>query len=261
MNKYLTGLNSCMQEIDLSKKSGLPIKLCGNELVFGSGLHREQENSREIAMMNEVLLEKGISEPKKTYFMHRGVCLEQDCKAISASDLRYDITVVPSGLLGKEFNKTFGHFHPKANGSELSFSEVYEVIHGKAHYLLQKEDNSNCFFVEAVAGQKVIVPPNFGHVTINPGKETLVMSNWVEKNFSSKYGPIKQKHGAMYFETLEGWEKNSNYDNIPELFEKKPLDFPEFGLVKEKPMYSLASELQKLAFLKNPLLLNNTSFF
>ena len=94
--------------------------------------------------------------------------------------------------------------------------------------------------------------PGYGHVTINPGKKTLVMANWVERNFKSIYSPMKQRKGAMYYELTTGFVKNTNYNSVPKLRKLKARNIPEFGLEKGKPMYNLVKDLEKLEFLTKP---------
>ena len=55
------------------------------------------------------------------------------------------------------------------------------------------------FIVTAKEGDKVYIDPNYGHITINPGKNPLVMANLVSDDFSSDYKPIEEKKGAAYF--------------------------------------------------------------
>ena len=232
------------------KKSGLPLFLEKNRLEFKGGLKEVLPAVRLLGQMKQVLLDKEAAAPKELYCMYRGVCLAEHAKKIFENNLRYDITVIPGAKIGKEFVKTLGHFHPKVFGANTCFPEVYEVISGTAHYLLQTE--KDFVVVAATAGEKVIMPPGYGHVTVNPKKETLVMANWVEKNFESDYSLYREKGGAMFFETTTGWKKNTNYKKIPKLRKLKPINFPEFGLEKNVPMYSLVLGLKKLDFLKNP---------
>jgi len=41
--------------------------------------------------------------------------------------LRYDITILVPKIIGKEQNKTYGHFHPVSKDGN-TFQEVYEVL-------------------------------------------------------------------------------------------------------------------------------------
>ena len=170
---------------DLSQRSGLPLQLGeGFALEFGKDVSHAVMTPRRLLGMKHVLLDETVDQPDETYYMYRDVCLEADKDLFRGKGFRYDLTVVPGLMLGREFNKTYGHFHPLAS-AKCSYPEVYEVLNGQAHYLLQDRDHA--LVVEAVAGDKVLIPPNYGHVTINPGKETLVMSNLVERTFASEY--------------------------------------------------------------------------
>jgi len=219
---------------------------------------------KEVILDQEWLREQ---ENKELYYMYRGLGLtEDDKKKIESARLRYDITVIPPLMLGKEFNKTAGHYHSEAS-SGISYPEIYEVLSGKAHYLMQSliKNNSvaDTYFVRAAAGDKVIVPPNYGHFTINAGDEDLVMANWVCLDCVSDYSEVKEKRGACYYATKptpnpsqEGnkinWLENKNYQNIPELRELSPTNFSELGLEKNKGMYYLVDDLEKLDFLIKP---------
>ena len=158
--------------------------------------------------------------------------------------------------MGREFIKTAGHYHPLIKGTPYTYPEVYEVLEGMAHYLLQKcEDGEivDIIMIDAAKGDKVIVPPNYGHVTINPSENELKMANWVSRNFSSIYRPYKKNGGAAYFELNDGQIiQNENYSQIPDIRYLKPINISKIGFDKSKNMYSLIEDLQKLNYLNKP---------
>ena len=197
------------------------------------------------------------------YYMFREVAQSaEDAKKIKERDLRYDITIMPPRTLGKEFIKTAGHYHPRVPGSPLTYPEIYEVLEGEAHYLLQKrevlhgsERITDVILIVARSGDKVIIPPHYGHVTINPSPQVLKMANWVARTFSSLYEPYKQHGGAAYFELTTGaLIKNERYKRVPSLRVLQPEAtwLKEIGLRKEVDMYQLLQEPEKLAFLLQP---------
>ncbi|MDD4062263.1 MAG: glucose-6-phosphate isomerase family protein [Candidatus Pacebacteria bacterium] len=152
------------------------------------------------------------------YYMYRN--LER------RGSLRYDITVIPAQMLGSEFVKTKGHYHPKQYG------ELYIVLEGEAIYLMQKVNEENevvdIYAVEAKKGNYVVIPKDYGHITINPGPESLKMANWVYDGFQSNYSLIEEKGGAAYFYTINGWIKNDKYSNVPDLrFEVPEVEEPK----------------------------------
>lgn len=230
--------------------SGLPLGLKDTQLVFGEGMKAKEPSKRLFRDLEPVFSQKPRDPSKTAYLMYRDVCLEKDAEKIEANNLRYDITVIPPATVGEEFVKTFGHSHPLIKDENMAFPEVYEVVSGKAHFILQFESKFIVF--EAFAGEKVLICPGAAHVTINPSTETLVLSNWVEKNFESNYEEIKSKKGSAFFETIHGWEKNRAYKNNFSFKFMHPKNVPQFGLMKGTPMYSLVENIESLGFLKSP---------
>ena len=240
--------------------SGLSIKFNEetSELVFCGDVEPVKPDVRELEDMRGVLFDKSAKSPNELYYMYRDVCMKEDRGLIREYNLRYDITVIPPEMLGREFVKTLGHYHPEISGTGLTYPEVYEVLNGKAHYLLQrveKERVLDAVLIAASEGDKVVVPPNYGHITINPFDTPLVMSNWVCPGFSSIYEPIWEKKGGAYFETdeINNFVPNRNYGKIPGLRKVGAVDVEEFGLVKNTPMYtSFLSNPERFRFLAHP---------
>lgn len=175
---------------------------------------------RHLYDMKEVLYDKKWAESApnlELYYMRRGV--------EKKGGLRRDITVVPGRLIGREFTKTKGHEHSN------NYGEIYSVLKGEAIYLLQKyqkNEISDVFAVKAKKGQAVIVPPGYGHITINPSKKELVEANWLAEKCRNVYDLFVKKEGACYYYTKAGWLKNKKYGKIPKLAFKKPLnEMPE----------------------------------
>lgn len=225
-------------------------------LKFGT-LEREP-SVRRVGDMKEAILDKEwlkANEDVELYYMYRDLWLEGDRDRILKNDLRYDITVIPPRTLGREFVKTKGHYHPECSPG-ITFPEVYEVLEGRAHYLLQKKTGKgieDVVLIEAGAGEKAVIPPNYGHVTINPSKETLKMANWVDRSFESVYGEYVELGGGAYFETVEGeFVKNEKYSRVPEIRRVEPTVIPELGIEKGKKMYGLIEKPEKLRFLGKP---------
>lgn len=215
---------------------------------------------RKLYDMREVIYDQKwlhATDNKDLYYMYRDLSYsKRDHNIIKENDLRYDITIIPPSNLGDEYVKTAGHYHPLVEGTEYTYPEVYEVLSGVAHYLLQKAENStitDVVVVEANEGDKVIVPPNYGHVTINPSNKELKMANWVSNQFESIYEPYRECGGAIYFNLTDGnLIKNENYENPPEIRKLKPTNFSKLGLHKNKEMYKIIRDPDKLNYLNSP---------
>jgi glucose-6-phosphate isomerase len=140
------------------------------------------------------------------YYMYRNV--------YKNNDMRFDITLIPPLEIDGECAKTHGHYHP---GSEdgLAYPEVYQVLSGSGVFILQKKNRSGSVDAMIVkAGEKdvVLLPPGWGHVSVNNGNDPLVLSNLVYDRFDSIYTDYEENKGAAYY-YLKGGEiiQNENY--------------------------------------------------
>jgi len=249
----------------LQCKGGMKMKEQWNELKFGNRTFCPEV--RTLEEMTEVIFNKhflaNANMDTELYYMFRDVSKDEaDENRITELGLRYDVTIIPSSTLGVEFVKTVGHYHPCPPDSKLTYPEIYEVLEGEAHYLLQKREETqgveritDVIVVKARKGDKVILPPDYGHVTINPSEATLRMANWVARAFSAIYEPIKKSGGAAYFELTTGeFIKNDQYEDVPDIRFLKPEDtWPkDLELGKCSEMYELLKEPETLEFLINP---------
>lgn len=246
--------------IDLKKDTGLEIAfdIETNTLVFEG--KKILPSVRKLKEMTDVVLDrkwlgKAILE-KELYYMFRGISKKEDREIIEKNNLRYDITVIPPGTIGKEYIKTAGHIHPLIPNTSVTYTELYEVVSGEGLYLLQKTEGNkvlDAYFVKAKNGDKIIIPPGYGHITINAGKGILIMANWVAHNFTSLYDPIKNLKGGAYFVTTEKTLKNESYINKSKILKfKKPEKIDLLHLKKLDSIYSMISNPYSLKFLTEP---------
>lgn len=254
--------------IDLSKQSGLPISIDENyQLIFRDSLPAVKPTIRKLSEMVPVLLEpeiKPVPDTEDMYFMYRDIHMLDDEQVIRNNNIRYDITVVPPLMLGKEYNKVLGHYHA-ANSKGYVYPEIYEVLHGEAMFLFQEmtegfKDLTTVVASKVVAGDKIIIPPNYGHILINLGLDVLVMANWDADNFKSNYEPVKERHGMAYYivKKADGgyaFVKNLNYINHPEvkIISESEKVQAGFRFRPDEPMYTAGMNDPKLLeFLNAP---------
>jgi glucose-6-phosphate isomerase len=226
------------------------------ELQFGT--HIRSPDIRRLFDMKEVIYDRPWlqgSIDTDLYFMYRDLYLSRaDRDRLVDSDLRYDITVIPPGMIGCEYVKTAGHYHPVVPGTDVTYPEIYEVLEGKAIYLLQTLSASDVVAVSASPGDKVIIPPGYGHVTINASNKRLKMANFVARSFSSIYEPVKTMGGAAYFLTTKGYVRNDRYLNASPLRSVLPPGrsiLSKVGLSRSKEMYPSLRD-SGLGFLTSP---------
>jgi glucose-6-phosphate isomerase len=182
---------------------------------------KKNPDIRTLSQMKETLCDQKWAKNApdfELYYMHRTIK--------EKGKLDYDVTVIPARMLGQEFVKTKGHEHCD------DYGEIYRVIEGEGTFLFQKRNKekiTDVYSVKAKKGESVIIPPKYGHVTINRSKRKLMMANWpTGDSRKSDYGLFVKKHGACYYCTKSGWIKNKNYKQVPKLRFKKPLaKFPK----------------------------------
>ena len=254
---------------DLSKLVGMTVKFDPEHLhiAFGPEVRDPLYGTRSAEQMRQVLLDEDCALPELVYWMFRDTGLKALPDFKQQADLRYDISVFRGCHFGREFMKTSGHYHPSIPGGEIAWPEVYEVLEGKALYLLQKVNDINLdsdqvtvedvIIVEGHPGDKVIMPPNYGHVTINTEPAPLIMSNWVSSKFSSVYQKVEAARGFAYY-YLHGdgqprWVRNESYRTFPPLRKAVVHEVPALGLRKDTPLYaSCAEDSDKFLFLNDP---------
>jgi glucose-6-phosphate isomerase len=225
------------------------IELVGHDLFVDGNRH--PRTTRIMREMRKTLL--SYSEAKgnnEAYFMYRNVYRE--------GELRFDITVIPAAHFGDECAKTHGHYHP---GSEdgPGYPEVYQVLHGSAVFILQKKNRNgsvNVTMVNAEKGETVLLPPGYGHVTVNKGEDVLVLSNLVYDRFESLYGDYAANQGAAYY-YLAGGEIRQNSNYIVEKNERvSAKEFnSRYGFSCDDLLLELQREPKNFEFLMKPGLL------
>ncbi|WML67388.1 MAG: Glucose-6-phosphate isomerase [Methanoregula sp. SKADARSKE-2] len=209
---------------------------------------------RSIDEMRPVLADPSCEREVPLYFMYRD-CAKSDAdwRWLHGHQLRYDMTVIPPAELCGEWVKTKGHYHPK-NPAGVGYPEIYEVLEGEAHYLLQSRRLEDVVLIKARAGDVVVIPPEYGHISINPTPDkTLAMANIVSTAFGSEYGEYEALHGAAYYEMCSGrMQKNEHYPDVPPVRYIDAKSGHGDHRFSRGPLYSLIGKREDLAFLNTP---------
>ncbi len=205
---------------NLSIKAPFALLSVSSDLHISAEGFEAEEGARTLGEIAPVLRGPMPDLPKTTilYRMYRSFVRPVDAALFKAKKIRHDLTILASLNLGREPNKTLGHYHPPAN-KDLTYPEIYHVLYGEATYLLQREEGGSItdfVSVNAKQGDALIIPPNYGHVTVNTGGGLLVMANLVSDSFSSLYKPYMGKGGAAYYLLRDGaLEPNPHYSKLP----------------------------------------------
>jgi len=222
--------------------------------MFGWEGELPQPAVRTTEDMRSVLADPSCEYSGPLYYMYRDLAKsDADWNWLHYHHLRYDVTVIPSRTLCGEWVKTKGHYHPK-NPAGVGYPEIYEVIEGQAHYLLQSRALDDVVMVSANAGDVVIIPPGYGHITINPSPDgTLTMANIVSTAFESEYKDYEKYLGGIYYEMSSGTvQKNSRYQVFPPVRYLGASCMMGTHRLCKAPLYDLVGNEDALLFLNNP---------
>jgi glucose-6-phosphate isomerase len=252
--------------LDLRPLSGLPLALDDSGLlVLGPGVMVDEHKERLLDALTPVALDPEACRGSRevAYYMDNGVYHQDDADRLADLPLRYELTLIPPRRLGREFVKTFGHVHHPEPRSGMAWAEVCEVLVGTAHFLLHTLDlegpgASKAFYVEATVGQKIVIPPDLDHLTINPGPEPLLFSDVIALGVTGDYDRYRATRGGAYLEVAESGQPrfipNPSYREVAPLRKIELGDYPELGLAGDEPLYTafVRTRGEKWPFLPDP---------
>jgi len=153
--------------IDLSLECGLPVRIdeVNCELVPDESLLGNRAEHRQLEELRAVLYQKDLQGPKKLYTLFNNVGQPGERSILLQHGLRYDLGILPPLKMGAEYIKTMGHYHSIRPGTNSRYAEVYEVVYGRAHFILQKQDPKD----PQIASDVVSTQPGKGDRLIMPG--------------------------------------------------------------------------------------------
>lgn len=229
------------------KNSGLPLYLNeeSNLIALTAPLEYDGYGTKNVGQMLGLLRdETGLDLGETFYDVYRGIRFPKDKELLDSRNFRYDITVVMDGTVNGECKKTSGHYHGYNPSHTSTYAEVYEVIRGRALYVLQRADNfdtdpenvsiDDLILAVVDAGQSIIIPPNYGHCSINIGEGPLIFSNLAYVPCPVAYDSVKHYHGMSWYVLKENGKvrllRNPNYPDAPA---------PKFAAVKENPEFGI----------------------
>lgn len=253
------------------KNSGLPIFQNSESLRLAIEAPYTVNSFGEKSLSQMTKLFENSSESNSqinVYDVYRQIIKKKDRSLFEKYKFQYDITVVHSGQIGFECKKTSGHYHGWEKNKNHSYPEVYEVISGTALFELQKSINfdvlnpknikiDDIILAKVRAGQSIIVPPDYGHCSINIGTEDLIFSNLAYQPCEIFYDNVKYHHGlGVYVGKNENnlvFCKNPHYQTLPKVKLAIPIENKELGIVFGRPIYQeFLSKPDHFDFLGHP---------
>ena len=258
--------------MDLTKTFGLPVSLEGADyrLKFGEGIEPEDRSSKYLQQVIGLLYkpDAALGKDELSYSFCPGIYKEEHKTLFKSRDYANGITVlmpVTNDATGGECRKNSGHYHGITEGHTLPYPEAYEILTGKAVFLLQKSTNfhideevavDEMFAVFLEPGEKLIVPPYYAHCAINIGEGPMAFGNLAAPS-PLFYEPIQKKHGFGYYVLkINGhvvFVPNARYRNLPQLKIAKAQENKDMGISFDTPLYtSFINEPERFDYLSNP---------
>jgi glucose-6-phosphate isomerase len=229
-------------------------------LPDAEGISYEKHSRKYSKAMFGLLSDSNYTKTEEPYYdFYLSIGVDADRSVFQSKNLRFDSTVIMSGLAGDEFKKTSGHFHCEVPGKGMSYPEYYQVIKGKALFIMQKVTDcqsqgkmvvEDILLAEVNAGESIVIPPDYGHCTVNISDETMVFINLVSYDSNNFYDSVKSSAGMCCY-IKKGSDKNYVIEKNPNYqfaaCEPKvvtPCSSEALGITKDRSVYEL--------FLKQP---------
>jgi glucose-6-phosphate isomerase len=241
-------------KIDLFTTSGLPIFFDTDNLeVIADGGYKLEAVSRTVGQLSKVLRFPFEKEPPTE--IYRNYLFEQmpehERQVLAKYNLSYSMVMMPPGIIGSEYAKTMGHYHPPVPGTNLGFPEVYTQLCGTLVLLMQKTapekrgDVEEFIAVKMTPGTIVTIPPEYAHVLVNISDEPGLMAGLYgsQTSFKPDYMPVESRKGLAYYLLDESGklviEPNAIYLNPPAFQWISDLNNTQFKPVDgEKPVWT-----------------------
>lgn len=244
-----------MGKVEL-EQSGIPLLWDEETLTvsLGEGLVAEGSGRKAARQMVGLLAnESGVDPEERAYDTIARVCRPEDRERFLRYGLQYDLTIVMPGTFNGECKKTSGHYHGWNKARTHTFGEVYEVLMGSALFILQRspdfeempESNriDDVVLVRVDAGQTLLVPPDYGHASVNVGDGALIFSDLAYRDCPIHYESPRAHRGMSYYVMrnaqggLRAMRNPSYGPELPSARFATVHDNPELGIDFSAPLY------------------------
>lgn len=233
-----------------------------NSLIFPSNVDYSSSNTITLDDIKPILLNRTLRYPREIYTEYRNVSFNSDSEKYCKCNLNFDVIVIPTGLLGIEYNKT--HIY-RGGENEGKLCALVEVVYGSALIMLQRTKAKERFqigtevdevvIIRVSQGAKVPIYSGYMYEFINSKSKPLIIA----KTYISRkidYTQIKREQGLAYYiirkNARQEVVKNPRYKEVPNARMKIRFDNEEVPIDIRKPLYNqLIEETNKFQDLFN----------
>lgn len=249
--------------LDLEFQTGLPVRIDTEtcDFLLGDGLNAPTFRTRTLHELDPVWANRVDGDDKVIYRYSSPLWFADDAEAWRQAEVGYGIVFFPPGTYGGEYVKSSGQYHAILPRHTMATPEIYTVLAGRGHFMLQRsrppyDEITDAVLIEVDAGETFIVPPDYGHLQINPTDAPMAFSYTVMVPIKSNYEPYRRFRGAMYYEMAAGRERfafNPRYAKRVPLRVIKASALRQAPLAESKADYAeVRRSLPSLRFLTRP---------
>jgi glucose-6-phosphate isomerase, archaeal len=232
---------------DLKFDPGLDVRFSKDTLDFsyGPSLFGPVLEYRSLDSIRGSLRDANCSGPDPVYAIAMDVGRVEDLQELKRRMLLFGIVAYARGKLGDEPVRSQGHVHTVSPHCGWSTPELFEIWEGNAVIYGQEksgDETGRCVAVEAVPGDKVVIPPGWAHYVVNAAANSrLVFGAWCDRQYGFDYKEMRAHQGLAWFPLASSsgkirWERNPRY-SPSSLVVKEARDYPELDLPSAMPIY------------------------
>ena len=147
--------------------------------------------------------------------IYQHLCPQSDARLWQRAGLRYGMTVLRPGCLGREWVKTAGHYRSPAS------VEMMEIVLGSGIVLVQTPapdgglEQVTC--VKLQSRSVVVIPPRSARVLVNTGTGNLAVGHVASGTVRAEHEELARHRGAAYYLGPDGARPNPHYLDLPPL--------------------------------------------
>ena len=225
---------------------GIDVRVGWNPIAitYGPGVAGPEPEFRRLRDIRSSLRDPDCDGPDPVYGIVMDVYQQGQLEELRQRHLLFGVVAYAAGRLGSEPVRSQGHVHKIAQHSGWSAPEIFEIWSGKGVIYMQEyaeDEPGRCFAIEALPGEKVVVPPGWAHAVISgDAHQPLVFGAWCERDYGFVYDGVRSHGGLAWFPEVSdgglGWRANRKY-TPGEITVRHTRTYPELGLRDTLPLY------------------------
>ncbi|MBK4716535.1 MULTISPECIES: glucose-6-phosphate isomerase family protein [Tenebrionibacter/Tenebrionicola group] len=226
---------------------------------YGDDVTGPMPEIRTLDQIRPSLRNPNCGGPEQVYAIAMDIARIVDREELEKRMLLFGVVAYAAGMLGEEPVRSQGHIHRISRHSGWSPPELYEIWQGNAIIYMQEwveDDPGRCFAVLAQPGEKVLVPPGWGHAAISASiDEPLTFGAWCDREYGFEYEAIRARKGLAWYPLVQGkqiiWQHNTRY--LPARLQMiTPRRYSEFGITDEPIYQQFINDRARFQFISRP---------